>query len=84
MAYVDDKNVHGFGISSIFNKISVHHLQDIDLNQFLSSPNKDKSTSMDLVESKVLSDPFDVYSIDLMTFSSSDNVKKDIVLNLFG
>lgn len=33
---------------------------------------------MDLVESKVLSDPFDVYSIDLMTFSSSDNVKKDI------
>lgn len=78
MVYVDDKNAHGFDISSTFNKLSVNHLQDIDIHQLLSSSNKDRSNSMDLLEGKVLSDPFEVYSIDLMSFSASDNVKKDI------
>ena len=78
MAYVDDKNVHGFDVSSIFNKLSVNHLQDIDLNQLVPSSNKERSIPMDPIEEKVLSDPLEVYSIDLMNFSASENVKEDI------
>ena len=80
MVVVDDNNVHGYKISSSFNKVSVLHLQDIDIQELLNYDKDTETDGTDHKETKFLCDPFEVNNIDVMSFQTDAMVEEEFEL----